>query len=181
MTIISGTIYDDNLEGTSLDDSLFGDAGNDNLIGSEGDDYLDGWSGNDELNGDTGDDVLLGYTGNDSLLGSTGSDILAGEAGDDLLNGYGDTESEYDILSGGEGADTFALGDISKVFYQGFGFATITDFESTEGDKLQVFGSIEDYSLSEFYGGTDIYYQNDLIGNVANTPDISLENDFIFV
>ena len=84
-------------------------------------------------------------------------------------------------MSGGDGADTFVLGDASDVFYQEAGFATIIDFEFSEGDKIQVFGNIDDYSLSEFYDGTDIYYQDDLIGYVENTTDIILEEDFLFV
>ena len=84
-------------------------------------------------------------------------------------------------MSGGADADTFVLGDVSGAFYEQAGFATIIDFESIEGDKLQVFGSIADYSISEFYDGTDIYYQDDLIGYVANTADITLENDFILL
>ncbi|HEY9768464.1 MAG TPA: hypothetical protein V6C71_08115 [Coleofasciculaceae cyanobacterium] len=181
MTTIDGTIYDDNLTGTDTDNYIFGDGGNDTLLASNRNSLLDGWSGNDSLIGGSGSDILLGYTGNDSLMGGAGIDAVAGEAGNDLLNGYGQTNFEYDYLSGGVGADTFILGDVSSVFYEQVGFATITDFESTEEDKLQVFGTSSDYSLSEFDGGTDIYYQDDLIGYVANTTNVSLQNDFIFV
>lgn len=181
MSAIDGTIYDDNLMATATDNFIFGDAGNDTISGADSDDILDGWSGNDSLTGSSGDDFLLGYTGNDSLMGGVGIDFLIGEAGDDLLNGYGQTNFEYDYLSGGVGADTFVLGDVSSAFYLEAGFATIIDFDSTEGDKIQVFGNIEDYSLSEFYGGTDIYYQDDLIGYVENTTDVILEADFLFV
>ncbi|WP_019506863.1 calcium-binding protein [Pleurocapsa sp. PCC 7319] len=181
MSTIEGTLFDDNLVGTATDNSIFGYEGDDTLSGLDGDDLLDGWTGNDELLGDFGNDILLGYTGNDSLLGGTGNDLLAGEAGDDLLNGYGQTELEYDTLSGGVGADIFVLGDMSGVYYAELGFATISDFEWIEGDKIQVFGSASDYSLSEFDGGMDIYYQNDLIGYVENTTDVLLESDFIFV
>lgn len=181
MSTIEGTIFDDNLAGTATDNFIFGNAGNDTLSGLGGDDLIDGWTGNDQLFGDSGNDILLGYTGNDSLLGDVGTDLLVGEAGDDLLQGYGQTEFEYDILSGGVGADTFVLGDASGVFYKESGFATISDFEWTEGDKIQVFGSISDYSLSEFDGGMDIFYHNDLIGYVENNTDVLLESDFIFL
>ena len=181
MSIINGTIYNDNLTGTSINDDIFGNAGNDTLIGLDGDDLLDGYTGNDRLIGSAGDDILLGFTGNDTLLGGSGSDIIAGEAGDDILNGYGQTDWEFDILSGGNGADTFVLGNVFDTFYEGVGFATIIDFDSAAGDQLQVFGNSSDYSLLEFDGGTDIYYQNDLIGYVANTTDIILATDFIFV
>lgn len=181
MSIIEGTLFNDDLLGTTADNFIFGDAGNDTLSGLGGDDLLDGWTGNDELFGDSGNDILLGYTGNDSLQGGAGTDLLAGEAGDDLLNGYGQTELEYDTLIGGVGADIFVLGDAAGVYYTELGFATISDFEWIEGDKIQVFGSANDYSLSEFDGGMDIYYQNDLIGYVENTTDVLLESDFIFV
>ena len=181
MSVLSGTIYDYSLIATATNNNVFGDAGNDILIGSDNDDFLDGWSGNDSLTGNSGDDILLGYTGNDSLIGGVGGDLLIGEAGDDLLNGYGQTNFEYDYLSGGVGADIFILGDSFEAFYQEAGFATITDFNFSEGDKIQVFGNIDDYSLSEFYGGIDIYYQDDLIGYVENTANVILEEDFLFV
>ncbi len=181
MSIIKGTIYNDNLIGAFADDDIFGKAGNDTLWGFGGDDLLDGYTGDDSLIGGAGGDILLGYAGDDSLLGGAGTDVIGGETGDDILNGYGHTNWEYDILSGGYGADTFVLGNIFGAFYERSGFATVTDFESAAGDQLQVFGNSGDYSLLEFDGGTDIYYQDDLIGYVSNTTEITLENNFIFV
>ena len=181
MDILNGTLYNDDLSGNSENIYIFGDEGNDTLSLADGNGVLDGWSGNDTLIGNSENNLLLGYTGNDNLTGGEGSDILAGEAGNDILNGYGQTSYEYDYLIGGTGADTFVLGDVSNAFYQEAGYATVIDFESAEGDTLQVFGSADDYSLSEFYGGIDIYYQDSLIGYIANTTDITLENNFSFV
>ena len=182
MSFLNGTLNDDDLSGNSTDNYLFGDEGDDTLsLDDDSNAILDGWSGNDTLLGNSDNNFLLGYTGDDSLVGGAGIDILVGEAGDDLLNGYGQTSYEYDYLSGGAGADVFVLGDDSNAFYQEAGYATITDFASIEGDKLQAFGSIDDYSLSEYNDGTDIYYQDNLIGYVANTADITLESDFAFV
>ncbi|GAB4535771.1 MAG: hypothetical protein Tsb0014_23040 [Pleurocapsa sp.] len=181
MTALNGTIYADNLMGTATDYRIFGDGGDDTLSASDSSTMLDGWTGDDSLFGGAGHDILLGYTGHDSLLGGAGSDFIAGEAGDDFLNGYGETSFEYDYLIGGTGADYFILGNTSGAFYEQAGFATIIDFESTETDKIQVFGNSNNYSLAEFGDGTDIYYQNNLIGYVANTTDLSLETDFIFV
>jgi len=181
MAIINGTLNDDTLTGNATDNFLFGDAGNDTLFLAENDGILDGWTGDDTLVGNSGNDLLFGFTGNDSLTGGAGNDLLAGEAGDDILNGYGQTGFEYDFLVGGTGADDFVLGDSSGAFYQGFGFATITDFYAIEGDELQVFGSADDYSLSTFNDGTSIYFQDDLIGYIANTTDITVESDFTFV
>ncbi|MCA1992580.1 MAG: hypothetical protein LDL41_11190 [Coleofasciculus sp. S288] len=165
------------ITGTSFDDCLYGEAGND---------YIDAWTGNDYVDGWTGDDTLLGYDGNDYLVGSEGHDWLYGEAGDDTLIGsnpyvWGSGSGEYDTLSGGAGADTFVLGDFYEAYYQGSGFATITDFNWAEGDKIQVFGSASDYSLTPYDYGIDIYYQGDLIGYVQNTTDVIPSLDFIFV
>ncbi|MGD1917391.1 MAG: calcium-binding protein [Pleurocapsa sp.] len=182
MTFLNGTLYDDDLSGNSTDSYVFGDGGNDTLsLGNNSNAILDGWTGNDTLVGNDHNNFLLGYTGNDSLIGGGGIDILLGEWGDDILNGYGQTAYEYDYLSGGAGADVFVLGDESNAFYQEIGYATIIDFDSLEEDKLQVFGSAKDYSFSEYDGGTDIYYQDKLIGHVADQTEITLENDFNFV
>lgn len=163
------------------DDYIFADAGNDIVSGWAGNDYIDGWTGNDTLYGKYGNDALLGYDGDDSLIGGRGSDLLVGEAGNDTLKGYGFSTYEYDILSGGTGADTFVLGNYLGAFYEGAGYATITDFDWSEGDKIRVYGSSNDYSLSNFGNGVDIYYQGDLIAFVENTTDVLLSADFIYV
>ena len=182
MTILNGTLYNDDLSGNSTDYYIFGGGGDDTLsLDDDSNAILDGWTGDDTLLGNDRNNFLMGYTGNDSLVGGAGIDILTGEAGDDILNGYGQTSYEYDYLSGGAGADVFVLGDVADAFYQESGYATILDFDSIEEDKLQVFGTAEDYSLSEYDGGTDIYYQDNLIAHVANTTEITLENDFSFV
>jgi Ca2+-binding RTX toxin-like protein len=193
--ISSGEIYKENKMGTyygttasetinPLDisnDYIFADAGNDIVNGWAGNDFIDGWTGNDTLYGRAGNDALFGYDGEDFLIGGRGSDFLVGETGNDTLHGYGFSTYEYDILSGGTGADTFVLGGNSGTFYEGNGYATITDFNWLEGDKIQVYGSSNDYSLSNFGDGVDIYYQGDLIAFVENTTDVLLSADFIFV
>ncbi|HEY9771298.1 MAG TPA: hypothetical protein V6C71_22845, partial [Coleofasciculaceae cyanobacterium] len=83
--------------------------------------------------------------------------------------------------SGGAGADTFVLGDAMGAFYQGSGYATITDLNWTEGDKIQAYGSTSDYTLTSFGNGIDINYQGDLIGHVENTSDVVISEDFTFV
>ncbi|PSB15336.1 hypothetical protein C7B76_14005, partial [filamentous cyanobacterium CCP2] len=112
---------------------------------------------------------------------------LIGGAGNDYLDGYGGGV-EYDVLTGGLGADTFALGNRSRAYYRGQGYARITDFNPFQGDKIQVFGSISDYSLNKsanFVGGrtpdTRIYYRGDLIGVAQDTTNVFLTRDFAFV
>ena len=136
------------------------------------------------LRGGKDHDTLYGGNGNDYLGGDEGNDKLYGDYGNDILNGYGFSTDEIDTLIGGDGADTFILGNSSSVFYQGSGFgdyAYISDFYWTEGDKIQVHGSLEDYSLSDWEGGKDIYYQGDLIGYIGNTTNVILSEDFVFV
>ena len=137
-----------------------------------------------QYNGDTRSLIenAIGGSGNDVIIGNDANNIISGGGGDDFLNGFGFSSSEYDTLSGGAGADIFVLGDASSgAFYQGFGFVTITDFNWVEGDQFQVFGSANDYTLTEFGSGIDINYQGDLIGHVENTNNVIIPNDFIFV
>jgi Ca2+-binding RTX toxin-like protein len=191
----------DELYGGLGDDVLNGGVGADALYGEQGNDYLDGWTENDLLSGGAGDDTLMGYTGNDSLAGGAGNDLLRGEAGSDTIQGSTSFNDgpEYDTLTGDslsskpqvqdpdDGADTFILGNSFSTFYEGEGYATITDFYWEEGDKIQVHGEASDYTL-EFtqFSGTDaidtlINYQGDLIGVVQDTTDIILGIDFNFV
>ncbi len=170
------------------DDAIYGYSGNDRLLGRGGNDNLYGHSGNDILSGGTGDDNLYGGSGNDYLRGGTGDDNLSGSFGDDYLLGgvAASGQSGYDTLTGGTGEDTFALGDPSGVHYLGLGFATITDFNSIEGDIIQLFSS-DNYTLGTGnYGGTDaldttIFSGGDLIGVVLDNTNLSLESDFTFV
>lgn len=208
MANIYGTTWDDYLDGTNYADNIYAEAGDDSVYAGDGDDYvdgwtgddyvdggagddyvdgydgndtLDGWTGDDYINGEAGDDYILGYDGNDTLVGGAGNDDINGEYGDDILTGYGFTSYEYDELTGGDGADTFVLGDSWGAFYEGSGYATITDFNGAEGDKIQVYGSIDDYTLSEYGGGMDIYYQGDVVGYVENTTNVIASLDFEFV
>jgi Mg-chelatase subunit ChlD len=78
--------------------------------------------GSDSLLGGNGDDILFGQGGNDLLNGGNGNDLLIGGKGNDTL-------------IGGAGADTFAwkAGDTNNG-----GFDVIKDFNSSEGDKLDL-------------------------------------------
>ncbi len=187
----------DKMWGNSADDLLFGDAGNDYLSGGDGNDYLSGGDGNDYLSGALGDDELWGGLGNDYLLGNSGNDTLYGVSGDDklygglgddYLDGYALSGVEYDILTGGDGADTFVLGGFSGAYYQELGYATITDFSWTQGDKIQLGGDASQYSLAygdwEGTSATDtlVYYGSDVVGVVQDTTSPSFAwGDFTFV
>ena len=72
----------------------------------------------DELTGDGNDNVIDGRSGNDTLGGGAGDDTLIGGRGNDRL-------------TGGNDADTFK-------FASGDGADTITDFNSGEGDQIDL-------------------------------------------
>jgi Ca2+-binding RTX toxin-like protein len=108
--------------GTANNDSLIGGADNDTLYGYGGNDFLYGSAGNDVLNGNAGNDFLNGNADNDLLNGNDGNDTLKGAAG-------------YDTLRGGPGADRFFFDD------RGDALDVITDFDHSEGDKIQISSS----------------------------------------
>jgi Ca2+-binding RTX toxin-like protein len=93
------------------------------------------------LIGNDYDNQLFGEIGNDSLIGGNGYDWLSGDDGNDWLLGAlltGDKEfTQIDTLTGGAGADTFALnsvfnGDTDTLRYLlggQFDYALIMDFE----------------------------------------------------
>ena len=183
--------------GTNGND-VFDYQGNDSLFaqGYAGNDTLWGDIYNDSLYGGSGDDVLLGYAGNDLLVGGLGSDSLYGGSGDDILRGFsGGYNREVDSLTGGEGSDTFMLGDATGVFYLGgrnsngrdASYGLIQDWNSAK-DFIQVHGSSSSYRLvknQNWLGSsandTGIYIGNDLIGVVRDSTDVSFSRDFTFV
>lgn len=177
----NGTSGDDTYTYTGTDNFTgYGLQGNDIITGSTGNDWLSGNRGNDSLLGGNGDDYLVGGLGNDTLLGGVGNDILDG-------SGY---RQDVDILTGGDGADTFVLGNQS-IYYRGTGYAMLTDFDHIQGDKIQVLGDISQYQLRQenlvgtSASDTSIYYVGDggknLIGVVQDSLNVSLLLDFVFV
>lgn len=213
MADIYGSIYNDNSTTGSdgnFHSALFGTSELDLMIGYEGDDVLFGFADNDSMYGDSGNDTVIGYQGNDYLSGGDGddtlgdwyhgepgTDFLVGGDGNDVLYAYGGNAegNEYDSLYGGSGADKFVLGQETNssvngyAYYLGDGYATITDFSWSEGDKFQAYGSIEDYTLGtgnwsgDSLQDTGIYYKQDLVAVVQDKSgsDILLTLDFNFV
>ncbi|MBD3886361.1 calcium-binding protein [Phormidium tenue FACHB-886] len=156
---IRGFGGDDFIEGLNGDDRIFGDNGgaaqsndgNDTILAGDGNDNVQGNGGNDFLSGGSGNDTLSGGRGNDDLRGGTGSDFLSGGLGNDILNGFGSTSSsQIDTLLGGEGADTYVLGDAVKAFYTGNGqHAIIRGFSSAEGDRIRIKGNVSQYTFTQ--------------------------------
>ncbi len=130
--------------------------------------------------------------GDDTITGNSASNELNAGRGNDILTGYADG-SEYDTLTGGSGEDTFVLGNALDVFYKGWGYGTITDFNRFD-DEIQLKGSSNLYSLisGNWLGSsaqdTVIRYNGDWIGMVQDTSNLSLtasyfdyESGFAFV
>lgn len=173
--------YNGTSSGNYLDyrgyDSLFasGWGGNDTIWGN---------TNNDTIYGDDGNDRLFGWSGNDTLYGGSGSDYLSGGSGSDFIQGSWSTtynSDEYDTLVGGSGMDTFVIGTSwSGNFYQGWGYATITDYNALD-DWIQVRGSASNFTLDKSwnFGGssaldTAIYRNGDLLAVVQDTTNIQL-------
>jgi Ca2+-binding RTX toxin-like protein len=81
------------------------------------------YNSDDVINGQGGNDIIDGKSGNDLLRGGTGNDTLIGGVGDD-------------ILVGGAGADTFLYNTNAAFATSAVGVDTISDFNSSEGDKI---------------------------------------------
>jgi Ca2+-binding RTX toxin-like protein len=152
---------------------IVGTTENDIFNGTTGNDTIDGLTGNDTLNGNAGDDVLLGKAGNDRLSGGSGADLLNGVDG--LLAGIA---GEKDTLTGGAGADTFAIGDAGRAYYNVSGstdLARIADFHPIEGDRIQLKSGIT-YQLREVNGHTQIRIGTDSIALVIGVTGLNLNS-----
>ena len=201
---MTGNAGNNVLIGAQGNDQINGDAGADYLVGGEGNDILNGGDGSDVLEGDVDDndlldnpvdndnDILNGGNGNDDLLGGRGNDTLIGGNGDDGLTGhsmnFSSTTSDRDVLTGGSGADIFFLGAIDSssqlgdIFYQGDGFATITDFSREEGDRIGVIGDRTNYQVRTLQVSgspdldTQILYQGNVIAVVEGISELFISD-----
>lgn len=193
---IRGRLGNDTIQGLDGNDLIIGDNdlaqltgdGDDRIFAGNGDDLVNGSGGNDFISGGSGRDDLNGSFGNDRLFGDSGSDNLQGSLGNDVLNGFGFTAGEQDRLLGGLGADTFVLGNALTAFYTQFNqFAVIRDFSVSQGDKIQIEGSLSQYTLTEgdFSTGTDPFdtklsLNGDVIAFIENATGLT-SSSFISV
>ncbi|EOS8554079.1 type I secretion C-terminal target domain-containing protein [Vibrio vulnificus] len=96
-------------------------------------------TGDDQIRGTDNNDIILGHAGNDVLDGGLGDDLLFGGAGSDLLiGGLGN-----DILTGGDGADIFKWVDMETARDR------VTDFNASQGDKLDLADLFDDMSKAD--------------------------------
>jgi len=111
-----------------------------------------------------------------NVIGTHQNDKITGNAQDNIINGLGGEDN----LRGGDGADTFVLGESGHVFYADEGFfdlAIIEDFVSGE-DKIQLTGAIDDYTFVQNSFTNLITLGNDLIASVNSSFDTA--SDFTF-
>jgi Ca2+-binding RTX toxin-like protein len=97
----------------------------------------------EDVNGTNIADVITGDRKSNKIDGGGGNDILAGTVGSFVRS------TEKDILTGGEGADTFILGSGDTLFYssnKNADFATITDFGNGAD---QIFLADGDYATND--------------------------------
>ncbi|HEY9648684.1 MAG TPA: hypothetical protein V6C88_20050, partial [Chroococcidiopsis sp.] len=85
--------------------------------------------------------------------------------------------------TGGGSADLFVLGDETGAFYTGDkanGYALITDFRINQGDRIQLQGSLANYTLGNTSGslpnGVTISQGDDLIAIVQGINLTTLKN-----
>lgn len=180
----TGNTGNNTLSGNTGNNILRGLAGNDNILGGVGNDQLFGGDGRDTLSGDAGNDQLFGEAGNDKLLGGDGNDTLSGSSST-AIGIIGDV----DTLTGGAGADTFSFvtpnGSPAYIFDgdpdQG-GYALITDFSITQGDKIRLDGFASHYQLVGSAGRTDLFYigsEQDKFELVAKIQGVNLNNAYL--
>ncbi len=158
--------------------------GDDIMAGGDGNDGLLGYSGDDEISGDAGDDVLVGTTFN--LFDPFGGDGGSNHTFDD---------NEQDMLTGGAGADQFWLGDAEGAYYVGdtdedgigsYGKATVKDFNSAEGDIIQLYGDSSLYEARANGTSIDIVMTSPpgqdgefTIGTLLNTAAFDLNAPYV--
>jgi serralysin len=178
--------------GVTIENAI-GGSGNDKIIGNSSNNYLEGGAGNDTLWGEAGNDTLTGVGGNDTLVGGSGSDTLNGT--NSTLDGAG----EIDIFNPGDyrASDLIILGTNDSIYYNSAGvdYAIIDNFDrlnlsnETDSDKLQIQGSLSNYTLNVFTGtvsdismtdGTQISLGAEIIAYV-DSSGLLTSADFISV
>lgn len=128
--VVYGNLGNDTLFGGTDADTLYGGQDQDLMSGEGGADRLFGNLGNDTLYGNSEADYLEGGSGSDTLYGGEGVDTVVGGTGADLVQG----NKENDVLTGGSDGDTFAFGTVAQ------GIDVITDFNFSEGDRIDISG-----------------------------------------
>lgn len=121
--IISAGSGDDIVFAGSGNDIISGEEGNDLIDAGNGDNIVHAGAGSDQINTGNGNDIIFGGSGNDVIYAGGGNDILDGGDGSDYIEGQGSTlgnetvtgnlynVTSLDVLIGGNGNDTFIIGE----------------------------------------------------------------------
>ena len=158
---IGSTFY---VSGGSGDDQLISIASESNTIagGNGNDTIITFGDGSSMVKGNQGDDTIINFGAGSTLKGNKGNDSIHGGDGDDLLVGQYGT----DDLTGGGGADAFRMHWKSDGSY---GVDTITDFDASEGDVIQLYN----YDSAVSLGTSDLSFD-------SNTNTLMVQgNDFV--
>jgi Ca2+-binding RTX toxin-like protein len=148
--VLFGGVGDDTITGAGGTDFLSGDYGDDTISGGAGGDRVEGGLGNDLIQGNDGRDILDAGGGVDKVFGGSGNDVIFSGTGQFDENfelersisdgGSGDDTifARFDaILTGGRGADIFALGNPFGTL-DNLGGLTVKDFRPGT-DNLVIF------------------------------------------
>lgn len=117
--------------GSGLDSLLYFE----NIEGSKYQDKLTGSTRANHIDGGLGNDILLGAANNDTLNGGDGNDVLRGGQG-------------QDSLEGGLGADRFDYDALHDSPFPGSVWDTIADFNTAQGDRIDLASLDADTSLA---------------------------------
>ena len=117
-----------------------GTTGADTFIGDAADNYFLGMDGNDTMSGGAGNDILNGGAGNITMDGGSGNDRLIDAGGGTFL------------MTGGSGADTF---DFHLGGHDFISHDELTDFNFSEGDRIDFSGSAYVHQMSDIHVGHD--------------------------
>lgn len=212
--VIRGKAGADFVWGGVGDDVINGSGGADFINGQWGDDVIDGGSGDDRLWGGTGFDLIRGGAGNDIIDAGGGLDTIFGGSGNDfIISGTGNIDESFElersvsnggsgddvilatfdaILTGGAGADTFAVGtffgDIARL-----NGISITDFRpgvdhlSITAGEVGQFDTFDELIGAARQVGSDVVFE--FSADIADLPALVLEDvrlgsltagDFVF-
>ncbi|WP_271608351.1 Ig-like domain-containing protein [Bradyrhizobium sp. CCBAU 21359] len=123
----------------------------------------------------TGVNAARGSAFADVILGDANANALDGRDGNDRIDGRGGA----DTLTGGNGADTFVYAD-------GDGADTITDFNRTQGDTIDLTGLSGFFTLADVQSKATVSGGNTIIdvgsGNTLTLIGVTSlqQSDFIF-
>jgi len=110
-------------------------------------------------------------SGNDQLTGTAKNNKLSGLAGDDtLIGGLG-----ADVLTGGSGSDVFQFNDIKETGKTAKTRDTISDFKTSDGDKIDFSGIDANTNRTGDQPFTNLDVGNKFSGKFASTGSLFFE------